>query len=110
MRGGFFWDAPIDNSFVPQVSFFNTQSCGNMRKQIEMQTQNTQELRKLLEGKEEAMTLSALVGRYGKFFPFKAMIMKGFYNNHAEIVAGEIYNLFSEGPLHGVQLHHMTVT
>ena len=106
-------DAPIDNSFVPQVSFLNSQSCGNnqqLRKQIEMQTQNTQELRKLLEGKEEAMTPSALVGRYGKFFPFKAMIMKGFYNNHAEIVAGEIYNLFSEGPLHGVQLHHVTVT
>ena len=59
-----------------------------------MQTQNTQELRKLLEGKEEeAMTPSALVGRYGKFFPFKAMIMKGFYNNRAEIVAGEIYNI-----------------
>ena len=44
-------DAPIDTSFVPQVSFLNSQSCGNNKP-----------------------------------------------------------NLFSEGPLHGVQLHHVTVT
>jgi hypothetical protein len=59
-----------------------------------MQTQNTEELRTLLVGKEEeAMTPSFLVSRYGKYFPFKASVMKGFYNNRAEIVAGEIYNI-----------------
>ena len=44
-------DAPIDTSFVPQVSCLNSQSCGNNQP-----------------------------------------------------------NLFSEGPLHRVQLHHVTVT
>ena len=59
-----------------------------------MQTQNTEDLRQLLEGKEEeALTPMALVRRYGKYFPFRATIVKGFYNNRAEIVAGEIYSI-----------------
>lgn len=65
-----------------------------LRSLIDLQTQNTEELIKLLKGKEEdAMTPSNLVTNYGRFFPFKAMVMKGFYNNRAEIVAGEVYNI-----------------
>ena len=59
-----------------------------------MQSQNTEELRKLLEGKDgESLTPSELVGKFGKYFPFRATIVKGFYNNRAEIVAGEIYSI-----------------
>ena len=39
------------------------------------------------------MTPVVLAGKYGKYFPFKVTVMKGFYNNRAEIVAGEIYNV-----------------
>lgn len=59
-----------------------------------MQTQNTEELLEILKGnEEESMPPVVLAGKYGKYFPFRVTVMKGFYNNRAEIVAGEVYSV-----------------
>lgn len=61
---------------------------------IDMQTQNTAELLQMLEGREEdSMAPVVLAGKYGKYFPFRVTVTKGFYNNRAEIVAGEVYTV-----------------
>ena len=79
---------------TPSISASTVLSEEQLRAQIDLQTQNSEELRELLKGKEdEAMTPIVLAGKYGKYFPFKVSVMKGFYNNRAEIVAGEIYNV-----------------
>ena len=59
-----------------------------------MQTQNTAELSEMIQGHEdEAISPVVLAGKYGKYFPFRVCVVKGFYNKRAEIVAGEIYNV-----------------
>ena len=59
-----------------------------------MQTNNTEELLQALVGHEDdKMTPLQLVARFGRYFPFRACVEKGFYSNRAEIVAGEIYNI-----------------
>lgn len=61
-----------------------------------MQSQNTEELLEVLkniENDNDKLTPPELVGRFGKYFPFRVRVEKGFYSNRAEIVAGEIYNI-----------------
>ena len=55
---------------------------------------NQQMLCSILAGREdEQFTLSDVVERYSKYFPFRVRVEKGFFTDRVEIASGEMYNI-----------------